>query len=160
MRFDDKKGISPVIATVMLIALVIVIALLIWVWYGNFYKEWLEKENYDLDYACVQDVSFTLSDVQCLDDIQMGDKKISFSVENKGGIDIKGFKVIYSNDIVSNFVNTMAGVNQAVVNSLSINPEGDELAGLELELTIIPIIGSGIETKLCDLKTQYATISC
>ena len=90
----------------------------------------------------------------------MGDKKISFSVENKGGIDIKGFKVIYSNDIVSNFVNTMAGVNQAVVNSLSINPEGDELAGLELELTIIPIIGSGIETKLCDLKTQYATISC
>ena len=41
----EKRGISPVIATVLLIALVVVLALLIFLWARSFVGESLEKED-------------------------------------------------------------------------------------------------------------------
>jgi len=39
----NKKGISPLIATILLIALVIAIALIVWFWYAEFLKQEIEK---------------------------------------------------------------------------------------------------------------------
>ena len=60
----DRRGVSPLVATVLLVALVIIIAILIWLWYGKFIEDIQNKQQLDLEMACVQDVEFVLSDLQ------------------------------------------------------------------------------------------------
>ncbi|MBT4630788.1 hypothetical protein HOC06_01015, partial [Candidatus Woesearchaeota archaeon] len=38
-----KRGVSPLVATVILVAIVIIIALLLWFWYNNFLEEQRDK---------------------------------------------------------------------------------------------------------------------
>jgi flagellin-like protein len=52
-----KKGISPVIATVLLIALVIVIALIIFLWFRGMVGEGAEKFGKNIELVC-EDVDF------------------------------------------------------------------------------------------------------
>jgi flagellin-like protein len=47
-----KRGISPVIATVLLIVLVIIIILIIWLWARSFISESLVKNGEPADRAC------------------------------------------------------------------------------------------------------------
>ena len=63
----SRKGISPLIATVMLVAVVIVIAFLVFWWYGEYIEESLEKSEITAEQACLNDVSFSLSQPGCLE---------------------------------------------------------------------------------------------
>ncbi|MBM3234038.1 hypothetical protein FJZ19_03000 [Candidatus Pacearchaeota archaeon] len=55
-----KKGISPIIATVLLIAIVVVIALIIFIWASSFVKEQCEKNKEACEMGC-GDVSLDTS---------------------------------------------------------------------------------------------------
>lgn len=48
----NKKGISPVIATVLLVSIVIVLALIIFLWATKFIQEAIEKQGKPADQAC------------------------------------------------------------------------------------------------------------
>ncbi len=48
----DKKGVSPVIATILLIAIVIILALIIFLWARGFIKESVQKQGKPADQAC------------------------------------------------------------------------------------------------------------
>ena len=148
----NKKGISPLIATVLLVGLVIVISILIWLWYGKYIEDVLEKQKIDLEIACVQDVEFILSDFTC------SSEGLGFYAENTGSMDIRRFKVSYSGNGIGGAENTPGGVNQATryLFSISINETIPE----SLEVDIIPIIGIGSKTKNCDSLIQHATITC
>ena len=56
-RIRRKKGVSPIIATVMLITLVVLLAAIIFWWARGFFGERLEKFDKPADQAC-QDISF------------------------------------------------------------------------------------------------------
>ncbi len=43
--FVDKKAISPIVATVILVGFVVLIIVLIWIWSGDVYREQVEKEG-------------------------------------------------------------------------------------------------------------------
>jgi len=47
-----KKGVSPVVATVLLIAIVIVLALIVFLWARGFVKEAVTKKGLPSDQAC------------------------------------------------------------------------------------------------------------
>lgn len=156
----NKKGISPLIATVLLVGLVVIVAILIYLWYGKYLEDVLEKQKLDLEIACAQDVEFVLSfdDNSCsFDNINY---VINFYAENTGRIDIRGFKVSYSATGVGGSLNTAGGVNRAAGDTMSIEIDGEDLSGKTLELDIIPIIGFGSEVKNCDSMMQHATIVC
>ena len=57
-----KRGISPVIATVLLIAIVVVIAAIIFIWASNFVSEDVEKFGSSIKNACA-DVDLEISEV-------------------------------------------------------------------------------------------------
>ncbi|PIN95719.1 hypothetical protein COU56_00725 [Candidatus Pacearchaeota archaeon CG10_big_fil_rev_8_21_14_0_10_31_9] len=59
----DKRGISPVIATVLLIAIVVVIAAIIFIWASNFVSEDIEKFGSSIKNACA-DVDLEVSEIQ------------------------------------------------------------------------------------------------
>ena len=53
MKMRGKKAVSPVIATVLLIALVIILALLVYAWWSKwFITEKVQKEGMPADQAC------------------------------------------------------------------------------------------------------------
>ncbi|MEK6873794.1 MAG: archaellin/type IV pilin N-terminal domain-containing protein [Nanoarchaeota archaeon] len=58
----NKRGISPVIATVLLIAIVVVIATIIFIWASNFVGEDIEKFGSSIKNACV-DVDLEVSEI-------------------------------------------------------------------------------------------------
>ena len=61
----NEKGLSPLIATVLLIGFAIAIAILIWFWYGNFLKNQAEKEKSLTEgkLACSQEVNFQVKKI-------------------------------------------------------------------------------------------------
>ena len=77
----NKKGVSPVIATVILIAIVIVIGLTIFLWFQGFQKDNIEKLGQNIKLVCDQ-VSF---------DASYSSQTIFIS--NKGNIPIYSFMV-------------------------------------------------------------------
>ena len=84
----EKRGISPLIATVILIGFVIVVAAVIFFWGKSYIVETAQKEGAlsETKLKC-NDVKFeVLSDA---DEIVSG----NLELENKGGVEISGFKI-------------------------------------------------------------------
>ena len=52
MKFNEKKGLSPVIATVLLVALAIVLALIVFLWARSFVAESLTKSGEAVELRC------------------------------------------------------------------------------------------------------------
>jgi len=80
---EGKRGISPVIATVLLIAIVVVIALIVFLWFRQTLREPIEKFGENVELVC-EEVSFSASYDSIL-------KK--FSIVNDGSVPIEGMKV-------------------------------------------------------------------
>lgn len=82
---SSRKGVSPVIATVLLIVLVIVIASIIVIWSRNFIPKTIEKDGEPIERSCERvslDVSvFSNATGKYLD------------ANNKGNVDVYGFAV-------------------------------------------------------------------
>ena len=76
-----KKGLSPVIASVLMILLVLVLAVIIFLWARGFIGEQIEKFGEPIEKTC-DSVSFDIS--------RQGDE---LEIVNRGNIDIKHFDV-------------------------------------------------------------------
>lgn len=77
----SRRGLSPVIASALLIALAIVLALIIFFWAKTFFQEKILKENRDISFSC-EKVSFEAEAI--------GRK---LRVTNTGSIPINGFEI-------------------------------------------------------------------
>ena len=82
MRFK-KRGLSPVIATMLLISLAMVLAVIIFFWARSFIGESISKQGSAIDLLC--------DDVKFRADANFDSKKIN--VENIGDISIYGIEV-------------------------------------------------------------------
>jgi flagellin-like protein len=143
----SRRGVSPLVATVLLVALVIIIAIIIWLWYGKFIEDIQNKQQIDLELACAQDVQFVLSDIQCTGGV------ISFYAENTGNIDLRGFKISYSGEI-NGAEDREIIIEQGTGSTVSSEDVG---ASPGLDLEIVPIIGIGSQNKVCDALLQAAS---
>jgi len=52
MRKEDRKGVSPVIATVLLVGIALVLAVIVFLWASSFIGESIEKEGRAIELAC------------------------------------------------------------------------------------------------------------
>jgi len=157
---NKKRGISPLIATVLLVALVIVIALLIFWWYGELVANELDKSDITADQVCVQDVDFSLSEPDCSAGPNPGEKLLSFSVENTGSARISSFRALIDGNSGNSFTQEIAqGVQQGVSTKVSV--VADTAAyGTLFEIEVIPMINAGGTSKHCSEQSQFITISC
>ena len=154
----DKKGVSPLIATILLVAIVIVIAFLVFWWYGEFVQNQLDKSDATAEQACLQDVSFGLSDGNCTDGDSAEMKIISFSVDNTGDVRIGSFRALVEGD--SSISQEIAqGVEQGVSTKLSLLVNIDDL-GNSLDVEIIPMVSAGGTTKHCTDQSQLIVVIC
>ena len=86
----EIKGVSPVVATVLLLALMLILAAIIFAWARGFVKEQLQKNGQSAEYTCGQlkfDANFQRTGA--------ADNKMTgiLQVVNRGAIPIYGFDI-------------------------------------------------------------------
>jgi len=93
MFSKNKKAISPLLATVLLVAFIIIIAVLVWLWWGNVVKEASEKTSVKTQgqFACQNEVEFIVKDISCT---YIDPNTAIINIENKGSSRIDNFKAI------------------------------------------------------------------
>ena len=84
----NKKGVSPIIATVLLIAMVVVLGLIIFLWFRGFTQESVTKFDTNVELVC-GDVNFEASYIKDSVDPNKG----KLSVINTGNVPIYRVKV-------------------------------------------------------------------
>lgn len=84
-----KKGLSPVIASVLLIALVLVLAVIVFMWARNFVSERIEKFGAPIEQACGE-VAF---DVEIFEDEVYGGEGKKIEIANRGSVPIHNFEI-------------------------------------------------------------------
>jgi flagellin-like protein len=155
----EKKGVSPLIASVLLVGIIIVIAFLVSWWYGEYVASNLEKSEISADQACLQDVSFSISDVNCLTNSSATNKIVYFELENNGELDLSAFKASIDGNIASDVRSISQEVRQGVTSKLSFEYDMGTV-GPNLEIDIIPLIWNSGITKYCTDKTQTIDVVC
>jgi len=156
----NKRGISPLIATVLLIVIVIVIALLVFFWYTDVLKKQQEKEQMTSELICAQKVEFEVSEADCI--IDANPKSVTFKATNTGSAHIDKFIVIVKSDdgdVIAN-IQTGTGVRYPETEQLSV-----EVASLNsgdiIELEIIPMIVREGKATECSEKSRITEqITC
>jgi len=83
MKKEEKGGLSPVIATVLLISMALVLAIIIFFWAKNFIDENVQKDGQEIGLLC-DDVHFVAEASASSDQL---------FVENRGAIPIFAFEI-------------------------------------------------------------------
>jgi len=142
---NNHKGVSPVIATVLLIAIVVIIGLIIFMWFRGIAQEAVTKFGSNIELAC-NEVGFDAS-------YSAG----TLSISNIGNIPIFGIKIkiigersFETKDIKDLSGNWPAqGINQGGAFSDSI-----DFVGSVSEIILIPVLigesDNGKKTFVCD----------
>ncbi len=149
MKHLLKKGISPLIATVLIIGFTVALAAVILTWGTSFTKQIAKgtEETTETQLACAQDVQFDVKSA-CADDAD-GDgvaDGVKFIVENNGNRDIVNFSVrlkITDTNVVSGSVGSAQIARFGLKTFVATAADIPDLAGQEgsiTEVTLLPVI--------------------
>lgn len=133
-RGVGKRGVSPVVASMFLILLVVFLAILIFLWARGFIDEKIEKFGEPIEGVC----SRTLFDVKQTS--KTGDTYV-LEVLNKGDVDIRYFDIKVSDDSgnseMTTFMFSADAGGDAVRESVGL---GMASGGVISEVTIYPVL--------------------
>lgn len=85
----NKKGISPLVATVLLIGFTLALAVVIWMWAGGFLEERAQKAGKiaNVEISCATEVGFSVVNA-C-----KGANEVKLTIENRKNIPLVGFTI-------------------------------------------------------------------
>lgn len=150
-----KRGISPVIATTMLIGLVIVLGLVIAVWFSSFTQEAIVKFDKNIQLVCSEDVSLNVNTV--------GE---TLEVQNTGTTPVLNLKAIVEGDgfTETRDINELYtgwpsyGLEQAVTVSLEKIDTGETFNKITIVPVLMGISEEGRTEYECDEDNGYAVL--
>ena len=138
MERYEKRGLSPIIATVMLISLALVLALIILIWAKNFIGEKAQKFGEPIENAC-DDISFVAEAEN--DPINTNELKVS--VNNIGNVPLYGLEIRKTNAVSGSVENigydTFLDSNLPIGDGKSINFVDAGVSAGDT-ITVVPII--------------------
>ena len=148
----SKKGLSPVIATLLLVAIVVILALIIFLWLKSFVPEVVEKNGEDISLVCER--------VQFTPVYESGRLEIS----NDGNIPIQNMKVKVIDEDGSSIEKDLAtenagtwgefGLGKTRVFSDDVNWIDDTTKQIVLTPVLRGTTETGYQDKACD-ERQY-----
>ena len=150
-----KKGISPVIATTLLIAIVVIIGLIIFLWFKNVVGDYGEKFGQNIEMVCedvVLDASYFEGTLYVTNDGNVPVFKLNLKIEESGGYSTKEL-----NELVSDW--PTAGLLQGGAYSGDIG----SLIGTPNQIVIMPVLigvsnKGGRKSYACDEKYGYTIL--
>ncbi len=140
MRNINKKGISPLIATVLLIGFTVALAAFVITWGGEFTRDITSdtKDRSSRTVACTNELKFDVKKIDCAAD--------TILIDNIGDIDIKGLTLRYFN---------INGDNLGVANTGSVN----RFQIATINLGTIPASTSQVEA-IAILEKEGKNVTC
>ena len=148
----EKRGISPLIATVLLIGFTITIAAILMIWGGNLVKERAEKisARTEAQTSCTAKVEIGLNSAKCSTEDNKDIVKIS--VENKGSDIINAFRARINYDGDSETTTTYNLLNPTSQTSLKV--EYDTSKGMPKSVIIFPVLNKQSLSYTCSEKSK------
>lgn len=131
---NKKKGLSPVVATVLLITIVIVIALIIFLWAKGFVSERVQKFGQAVEYSCGNNEK----SVDFVADYVRAENKIG--LVNRGNVPLYGVVVKEIRPGTASKVNTKEPFGRTLSVGESREIELSSLNDKSTGLLIVPII--------------------
>lgn len=145
-----KKGISPLIATVLLIGFTIVLAALVIRWGADLFQGQIKTQTCENEATlkCTSDVDFeiTRADYDSTPNIP-GDEELKFSLVNNGGLDLDKVIVRIRKENGEVIVNDTVPVNLAAYGT-----------SLNIQAAITPVIAPGELDQCADGKCPISII--
>lgn len=143
----DKRGISPLIASILLIGFTVALAAFIMTWGVDYFKDIMEKSKAQSDQAlrCSSELNFEILAANCSSD--------SITIDNRGNIDITSltFRTFVAGQDVTPFKTT--GIPALGVKTFNIT-----LAGVQKVQVLAAIPSeSGSEIFCEQVRKEYAT---
>lgn len=139
-----EKGLSPVIATVLLIAMVIVIGMVIFLWFRSFNEEAITKFDKNIKLVC-EDAEFDASYSGGL-----------LYISNKGNVPIFGMKLKISGDGSHTTIDLSEWPKTGLNPGATFSDNLQSSIGDATEIVLIPVLigssDSGEKTFMCDEK--------
>jgi flagellin-like protein len=110
----NKKGVSPLIATVLLIGFAIALAAVVMNWGLGFMQETTESTEKQTQSAlvCASDLQFSIEDVDCVNDI--------ITVETRSKVKVKSFTFRITNDVEVFSIDTDADLGEGVTGTFDV----------------------------------------
>lgn len=156
-RRKNKKGISPLLATVLLVAFVVIIAVLIWMWWANIVREQAEKEGQrtELRSICESQVDFNIKNVECDGNL------IHVFLENKGSTGIDNFQTQLSDDSGGTFDQY---IEQDMIEGGAVEVTIDTSVfsgfGTWEKIKVFPVVARGGSYKVCADQANEMEVDC
>ncbi len=135
----NKKGISPLIATVLLIGFTVALAAMIISWANKYVRGTTSESESDIQRAlkCAQDLNFKVTNISCGG--ATGGAK-SISVENNGLVDIKSVivRTHYDNGtIITNETALLTGISKYNVATFTVRDIGSSTNKVDV-IAVLP----------------------
>ncbi|QQG38925.1 MAG: hypothetical protein HYS32_00460 [Candidatus Woesearchaeota archaeon] len=144
-----KKGISPLVATVLLIGFTIALGVVIWAWLSGFAEERAGKvgEIAEAELTCGTSSSFKVEQA-CV-----AGKNIKLTIENKANNELKGFvmRIQAENEDNADVVEVDQKIGALEVGIIDI--QTDTVEGPETVI-IVPKIGVGNKVTICQEEAK------
>lgn len=140
----NKRGISPLIAAVLIIGFVVALAVIILVWGGDFIKTTQEttKATAYEKITCSVNVRSDLKNAELLGD------EVNLKIENAGAKDIEKFIVrIYGSDGIAN-VETSSGLESLEIQTINVTFDPYEVGAID-KVEVFPAIDYNGKTVVC-----------
>ncbi len=144
---QNKRGISPLIATVILIGATIVIAALLWIFLSKEVKLFSDKQGVKCTAQQMAEIEVVVS--KCKSSGIGSDFKTIISIQNAGKTDIAGFRI-------------KADDNPSFASEMDLNPGENKdktLSGKISKLTLFPIVIKDGKVVTCAEKLVEVTCS-
>lgn len=143
MKKGEKRGLSPVIATILLVGLVVASGVIIFAWFQGFTKESVTKFD--------QNVQFTCNDVQF--EAKYSDSEDILDISNIGTIPIYGMKIKTVDSSGNAETTELSESDGWPKNGLNTNGAASISGSFSGQVTLIPVL---VGTSQKGEKTQVA----
>ena len=150
----EKRGISPLIATVLLIGFTITIAAILMIWGGNLVKERAEKisARTEAQTSCTAKVEIGLNSAKCTteDNKDIVKDIVKISVENKGSDTINAFRARINYDGDSETTTVYNSLNPTSQTSLKV----EYTKGTPKSVIVFPVLNKQSLSYTCSEKSK------
>lgn len=140
----NKRGISPLIATILLIGFTVALAAIIFSWGNTFIRGTKESTEsmVQKEISCSKDVRLDIKDAELLGD------KLKLKIENAGKEDIENFRVrVHGSDGVDS-VETFSGLASLEIQNIEVEFNPDNVGAIN-EVEVLPAIKSNEHSVVC-----------
>jgi len=129
MAIESKKGVSPVIATVLLISIALILAVIIFLWVRSFVSEKIQKFDEPIENSCEQ-INF---EAEAFAD--------NINIVNRGNVPLYGLEIrkVSAGTIEGAMQFPEFTIGEGESSSITLSDGGIDLGGGE-ELLVVPII--------------------